>query len=175
MQTKPSRLGQAARFCVGGAAGVITYYTTLYCLTEYLGVWYVVSAVIGFILNTGLNFILQKFWTFRDKNTKAIRRQVMLYIAMTVSFLIGNTAFLYLMVQYLYMWYIGAQMILTVVISTLSFIVSGKIFKAVPIADNQSWPPPSGGGLFSLPNTLELIKLAHNAFSNQRDIAGNSL
>ncbi len=127
MQT--SRFKQAVRFCIAGAAGVIAYYAALYCLTEYLGVWYVASAVIGFILNTGLNFTLQKFWTFQNKETHLVRRQLMLYSLMTVSFLIGNTLFLYLMVQYLHMWYIGAQMILTVVISILSFIFSGKIFK----------------------------------------------
>ena len=130
MQTKTSRLGQVVRFCVAGAAGVIAYYTALYGLTEYFGVWYVTSAVIGFILNTGLNFTLQKLWTFQNKETQMVGRQLVLYVAMTVSFLIGNTASLYLMVQYLHMWYIGAQMILTVVISILSFFISGRIFKS---------------------------------------------
>src|SRR3989344_8522314 len=122
MQTKPPRLRQVVRFCIAGAAGVIAYYAALYGLTEYVGVWYVASAVIGFILNTGLNFTLQKFWTFQNKENKMVGRQLILYTTMTVSFLIGNTLFLYLMVQYLHMWYIGAQMILTVVFSILSFV-----------------------------------------------------
>lgn len=130
MQTKTSRLKQAVRFCIAGAAGVIAYYAALYGLTEYLGVWYIASAAIGFILNTGLNFTLQKLWTFQNKETQMVGRQLVLYVAMTVSFLVGNTVFLYLMVQYLHMWYIGAQMILTVVISILSFIISGRIFKS---------------------------------------------
>ena len=129
MQTKTSRLGQVVRFCVAGAAGVIAYYIALYGLTEYFGVWYVASAVIGFILNTGLNFTLQKFWTFQNKEKHMVGRQLVLDIAMTVSFLVGNALFLYLMVEYLHMWYIGAQVILTIVISVLSFIISGKIFK----------------------------------------------
>lgn len=123
------RFKQAVRFCIAGAAGVIAYYAALYGLTEYLGVWYVASAVIGFILNTGLNFTLQKFWTFQNKETGMVGRQLVLYVVMTICFLIGNTGFLYLMVQYLHMWYIGAQVILTVVISILSFIISGRIFK----------------------------------------------
>lgn len=96
MRTETSRLGQVVRFCVAGAAGVIAYYAALYGLTEYFGVWYVISAVIGFILNTGLNFTLQKFWTFQNKETHMVRRQLVLYVAMTVSFLVGNTVFLYL-------------------------------------------------------------------------------
>lgn len=129
MRTETSRLGQVVRFCVAGAAGVIAYYAALYGLTEYFGVWYVISAVIGFVLNTGLNFTLQKFWTFQNKETHMVGRQLVLYAAMTVSFLVGNTVFLYFMVEYLHMWYIGAQVILTAVISILSFIISGKIFK----------------------------------------------
>ncbi|MBI2640203.1 MAG: GtrA family protein [Candidatus Sungbacteria bacterium] len=128
MRTEASRLRQVVRFCVAGAAGVIAYYAALYGLTEYFGVWYVISTVIGFVLNTGLNFALQKFWTFQNKETRMVGRQLALYVAMTISFLIGNTVFLYLMVEYLYMWYIGAQVILTAVISVLSFIISGKIF-----------------------------------------------
>ncbi|OJI06764.1 hypothetical protein BK004_02215 [bacterium CG10_46_32] len=129
MRTETSRLRQVARFCVAGAAGVIAYYAALYGLTEYLGVWYVISAVIGFVLNTGLNFTLQKFWTFQNKETHLVGRQLALYAAMTVFFLVGNTVFLYLMVEYLHMWYIGAQVILTAVISVLSFIISGRIFR----------------------------------------------
>jgi len=132
MRTKTSRFGQVVRFCVAGAAGVIAYYTALYGLTEYLGVWYVLSAVIGFILNTGLNFTLQKFWTFRNKETHMVGRQLALYVVMMVSFLVGNAVFLYLMVEYLHMWYIAAQVILTAVISALSFIISGRIFSNTP-------------------------------------------
>ena len=129
MRTKTSRLKQVVRFCVVGAAGVIVYYAALYGFTEYLGVWYVASAVIGFILNTGLNFILQKFWTFQNKETHTVDRQIVLYVAMGVSLFAGNAIFLYLMVEYLHMWYIGAQMILTVVTSISSFFLSGRIFK----------------------------------------------
>lgn len=93
MQTKTSRLRQAVRFCIAGAAGVIAYYTALYGLTEYLGVWYIASAAIGFILNTGLNFTLQKLWTFQNKEMQMVGRQLVPYIAMTVSFLVGNTSF----------------------------------------------------------------------------------
>ena len=129
MRIQTSRLRQVVRFCIAGAAGVIAYYTALYGLTEYLGVWYVTSAMVGFTLNTGLNFILQKFWTFQNKEKHMVGRQLVLYIAMTISFLVGNALFLYLMVEYLHMWYIGAQVILTVGISILSFIISGRIFK----------------------------------------------
>ncbi len=129
MQAKTFHLGQVVRFCITGAACVIVYYAVLYGLTEYLGVWYVASTVIGFILSTGLGFTLKKFWVFQNKEIRMVGRQFVLYATMTISFLIGNAVFLYLMVQNLHMWYIKAQIILTLVISILSFIISGRIFK----------------------------------------------
>jgi putative flippase GtrA len=131
MQTKTSRFKQVVRFCVAGAAGLVAYYTALYALTEYFGVWYVISATLGFVLNTGLNFTFQKFWTFQNKETyHLVGRQLVLYVAMAASFLAGNSVFLYLMVELLHMWYITAQVILTMVISVLSFIISSKIFES---------------------------------------------
>ena len=126
MQT--SRFKQAARFCIAGAAGVIAYYAALYWLTEFFGVWYIASAIIGFILNTGLNFSLQKFWTFQNKETHRAGHQLVLYSLVTTSLLTLNALCLYCMVQYLHMWYIGAQVILTVVLTITSFFATKRIF-----------------------------------------------
>jgi len=140
MRNKTFDLGKVLRFIVAGAIGVIAYYATLYGLTEYLCVWYILSAVIGFVLNTGLNFVLQKFWTFQNKETHMVGRQLAQYVVMTIFFLICNTVFLYFLVEYIRMWYIGAQVILTILISCLSFIISGRIFtnkESCPTSQNR--------------------------------------
>jgi len=117
------------QYCLAGASGVIIYYAALYGLTEYFGVWYVVSAVVGFILNTGLSFVLQKFWTFQNKTKHKVGYQLVQYIIMKTLFLVANTAFLYLMVEYLRLWYMAAQVMLTVALTVVGFIVSNKIFR----------------------------------------------
>lgn len=129
MQTQLPLMKKIVRFCVSGAAGVVGYGVVLYGLTEYCGVWYVLSAVCGFFVNTGINFVLQKTWTFQNRDQGAVGRQLVLYFLMFVSFLVGNTVSLYLMVERLHMWYIEAQLIITIIISILSFIISGKIFR----------------------------------------------
>lgn len=128
MQTKSSRFWRVVRFCIAGAPGLLAYYAALYCLTEYLEVWYIASAGIGYVLNIGSNFALQKFWTFQNKGTETIRRQIVMYFVVSLSLLLGNTIFLYLLVKYLGMWYITAQMVLTVVSTILSFVSSLQIF-----------------------------------------------
>jgi len=124
-----ARVWQIIQYCLAGASGVIIYYAALYGLTEYLGVWYVVSAIIGFILNTGLSFVLQKFWTFQDKTSRKVGHQLAQYATMKTLFLVANTVLLYLMVEYLHLWYMAAQVMLTVLLTVVGFIVSNRIFR----------------------------------------------
>ncbi len=128
MQAKPPLFRQVMRFCIGGAAGVIASYIALYCLTEYLKIWYIVSAVIGFIVNRGLNFYIQRRWTFQNKDSESAPKQLVQYFTMAACFLIGNTALMYCLVNYLHLWYMGAQVILTIFFTILSFIISRRIF-----------------------------------------------
>jgi len=129
MQIETSGIRRILKFCISGIAGVSVYYLALYGLTEYLGFWYVASAMVAFVLNYGLNFILQRYWTFENKVADNVGRHLVLYSAMMLSFFAGNTMFLYIMVEYLQMWYMKAQVILTAIISILSFIFSGMIFR----------------------------------------------
>ncbi len=119
---------QVVRFCISGGAGVIVFYTTLWCLTEYLKVWYIASTIIGWFMNTAVNFVLQKFWAFQNKDTRIVHRQLVLYFGTSVCVFIANLRLLYLMVERWHMYYIVAQAILTVVFSILSFVVTKKIF-----------------------------------------------
>lgn len=129
MKTKSSDIQQVLRFCISGVIGVSTYYATLYCLTEYFGLWYIASACIGFVLNVTVSFLLQKIWTFKNKEKEQAGGQLLRYLAMSISFLVANALLLYAMVQYLHMWYIWAQMILTVILTVTSFFITSRIFK----------------------------------------------
>jgi len=66
------QLSQVMRFLGAGGPGALLYYLILYILTDVIGVWYMVSAVIASVANHSSNFVLQKFWTFEDKDTKDI-------------------------------------------------------------------------------------------------------
>ncbi len=123
------KLPQILRFLLGGAIGVVVYYVVLYVLTEMLGVWYVISAVCAFILNNGINFVIQKFWTFGSKDTRIIPKQLPMYFLMGVCILTANTILLYTLVEYAHLYYMVAQIILTMLLTTASFIVTKRIFK----------------------------------------------
>ena len=121
-------LSQAWKFGVGGGVGVLSGYATLYILTEFFGVWYPVSAVFALTLNYVLNFILHKFWAFENDDLKRIRRQAIKFVVMCISFLCANSLLLYVLVEYAHLRYLIAQIILTAIISFISYFITRKIF-----------------------------------------------
>jgi len=116
------------KFCVGGGLGVLTAYVTLYVLTEFMHVWYVASAVIAAILNYAVNFTMQKFWTFEDKDMTKVHKQAALYFTMGAVFMPTNAGLLYVLVEYLHVHYMLAQVILTILFSVASYFITHKIF-----------------------------------------------
>lgn len=117
------------RFCLGGIIGVSVYYIILYTLTEYAGVWYLFSSIIAYVFNYISNFFIQKFWTFKNKNTQKIPKQIFLYFVIAGVFFISNTMLLYIFVEYGKISYMHSQIILTIILSIASYFTTKKIFK----------------------------------------------
>ena len=126
---KNQRLRQIGKFCAGGVVGVSAFYISMYVLTEFLGVWYIISATIAWVLNWGCNFLMQKFWTFGNKDSKAVPKQLTAYFGMAIGFWLGGTVALYLLVEYGHLHYLVAQIIIMVITSMISYVVTSRIFK----------------------------------------------
>jgi len=117
------------RFCIGGGMGLGVYYVALYVLTEFANLWYPISAIIGSIFNYGISFLFQKYWTFKNKDSAMIPKQVTFYFLMSVSLTFANSILLYLLVEYANLKYLIAQVIITVILSVISYLVTKRIFK----------------------------------------------
>ncbi|MDP2684691.1 MAG: GtrA family protein [bacterium] len=120
---------QILRFSIAGSFGLILYYLTLYALTDLVGVWYLLSAIIASIVNYSSNFLLHKFWTFKNKNLQGVHRQIGKYLALSLSLVISNLGLLYILVEYFQLWYLGAQAILTIIGGMISFLIIRLIFR----------------------------------------------
>ena len=117
---------QLIRFLCAGAVGVSLSYITLYGLTEWFGVWYMLSAVLGFFVNLTSNFILQRNWTFKSRS-KNVGRQFVQYTILYGALFSTNLIVLYVFTEYVGLWYIAAQLIASVVCTIISFFSSRKI------------------------------------------------
>lgn len=62
-------LFKAGRFFTVGASGLFVNYAASYLLSSIIpNIWYIHATLFGVILSTTSNFILNKIWTFEDKN-----------------------------------------------------------------------------------------------------------
>lgn len=120
---------QLVRFGFSGGAGVVAGYITLYVLTEFAGLWYIFSAIFAGVVNGGINFFLEKFWTFKNNDKKAIYKQAGLYTVLRLALFGADVGLLYVLVEYVRMHYLVAQILITIILSLISFIVCRIIFK----------------------------------------------
>lgn len=115
------------RFITGGTVGVLIYFLILYTFTDLLELWYIFSSIVAFICNVLVNFIIHRFWTFKGKERKASRQLIQYFIFM-ISYQGINLLLLYLIVEYLALYYLMSQLIITTVFFVPSFLITRKIF-----------------------------------------------
>ena len=119
---------QIIRFLSAGGLGLALYYIALYVLTDVFKVWYLLSATIASVLNYSFNFLIHKFWTFQNKDVLKIYQQAGKYLALVICIIITNLLLLYVLVEYIHLWYIAAQVIVTIFLTIISYYVSRKIW-----------------------------------------------
>ena len=110
------------KYVISGCTGAFVNLATLFILTEFANIYYMVSAVIAFLVSLSVGFNLQKRWTFQDNNKKVFK-QVALYFVITSTNLLINMALLYFLVEKLDVWYMLAQVIIYGSLSVFSFIM----------------------------------------------------
>jgi len=130
-QEKGSRLSrfakQAAKYYAVGASGVLVNLGLLFYLTEYVGLWYFLSYTLAISASITSNFMLNKFWTFRDSINS--QRTIVMYVKFaSVSFLgmaiqLGSVYFL---VESLSVYYMLAALISISIAGAINFIINRR-------------------------------------------------
>ncbi|MEK7086979.1 MAG: GtrA family protein [Patescibacteria group bacterium] len=108
-------------FSGGTAFGVDFFF--LYIFTEWIGLHYLISVVIAFLVAVVVSFILQKFWTFKNNSKTDLRRQATIYITVAIINTGLNTLLVYLFVEYIGLHYLFGQFFSSGLIAFESFFV----------------------------------------------------
>ncbi len=136
-QIVPPRFAKLARYLFAGGTAAAVNLGSLFILTSILHVWYLTSAILAFLVAFVVSFILQKMWTFGDRNTDKIKSQAITYFIVTSCNLGLNTLSMYLLVDHFSIHYMLAQVITGVFIATESFFVYQKfVFHRKPITQS---------------------------------------
>ncbi len=118
------------RYLISGGTAAFFHLGTLFLIIEYTHLWYVYANMFAFGVGLSISFFLQKFWTFTGHAPGRVHHQVFQYTAMQLTSLGITTGGLYLLVEYLHMWYLLAEFLLVLGVAVGNFFISNTlIFK----------------------------------------------
>lgn len=130
-QEKGSRLSlfakQAAKYYAVGASGILVNLGLLFYLTEYVGLWYFLSYTLAISASITSNFILNKFWTFRDSINS--QRTIVMYVKFVSVSLLGMAIQLgtvYLLVESLSVYYMLAALVSISIAGAINFMINRR-------------------------------------------------
>lgn len=132
---KGDRLGRislfarhAFKYYLVGASGVIVNLGILFVLTEFVGLWYLLSSAIAIYVSITSNFLLNKTWTFRDTMMK--QRDFLMYGKFIGVSLVGmaiQLGFNYMFVEKLSVYYLIAALMSIMIASSVNFILNRRL------------------------------------------------
>ena len=116
---------QAAKYYAVGASGVLVNLGLLFYLTEYVSLWYFLSYALAISASITSNFILNKFWTFRDSINS--QRTIVMYVKFVGVSLLGMAIQLgtvYLLVESLAVYYMLAALVSICIAGVINFMIN---------------------------------------------------
>lgn len=123
------RLMKVVRFVVSGGMATLVNVVAIYLATEFLGLWYIVSATLAFVLAVATSFMLQKFWTFADHSTDRLPFQISTFLVIALWGLGLDLVVVYGMVEYLHIHYVLAQLVAGLLIAVQNYFAYAFLFK----------------------------------------------
>jgi putative flippase GtrA len=134
-----ARVGQYARLSLSGLAATGVNYGVLYLLLGILGTETLIAATTAFILSSSTNFVLQKYWAFRDMRRAVILRQLGAYAAVTIVMLAVNDATYYVLAELLRLNGFFTATVATALVSIIGLGAAWLIFR-----EHSEEPAPYG-------------------------------
>lgn len=119
------RYGKFIRFCIVGGSGVIVNIGLLYLLTEFGGLYYLLSSAIAIETSIITNFILNNYWTWKRKS-KGFFFRLAKFNLVSLMALVINMAILFALTEVVGIWYLVSNLIGIVVATIINFIVNDK-------------------------------------------------
>jgi putative flippase GtrA len=126
----PAKYAKVLRFLISGGSSATVNLTILYICTDIFHIWYVASAIIAFCISFVVSFTLQKWWTFADKTTDIVHRQLTAYLTIALINLSVGTLLLFAIVELTGLHYLAAQIIVQGMIAIMSFFIYSRVLFA---------------------------------------------
>lgn len=115
------------RYIISGGTAAASQILLTVFFTDIVGLWYLISTSIAFILAVVISFTLQKFWTFRHKETKGMHNQAFIYLVIALFGLATNDGLMYLFVSVVGLHYLPGQILSGAIIACVNYFLYAKL------------------------------------------------
>jgi putative flippase GtrA len=105
---------------VGGFAFIVDY-GTLYILKEYVGINYLLSAAIAFILGLAVNYLLSTLWVFPDSRLNNKMAEFIVFASIGLVGLLINEVIMYICCEVLTIHYMISKLCSTGIVFFWNF------------------------------------------------------
>ena len=118
---------QLVRSMIAGAVAFAADFSTLFILTEFFGIYYLVSAFISFIFGVTTVYILSVMFVFKTRAVKNKTMEFALFAAVGIVGLGLNQVFLWFFTERLHCYYLYSKVLATIIVFLWNFF-SRKFF-----------------------------------------------
>jgi len=115
-------LAEFIKFGIVGAINTAIHIAVLYILVEYFSVYYILASFLAFLVAVTHSFILNTLWTFKKNIRQETAFRYSKFFAISAIAAIINLSLLYLITEFLGIWYIASQLIATAFSLLINYI-----------------------------------------------------
>lgn len=116
-----STLIQLFRYTFVGGLAFIVDFSCLYLLTEFLGIYYLISAAIAFLLGLATNYTLSISWVFNKRRLRNRSIEFGIFTLIGIVGLILNEVFIWFFTEELFFYYLVSKIFSTIIIFFWNF------------------------------------------------------
>lgn len=118
---------QFFRYIFVGGISFIVDFSLLFALTNYLNLFYLVSAAIAFILGLITNYFLSVFWIFKKRKFKKRSHEFIIFAVIGIVGVFLNELIIWFFTDIVNLHYLISKIISTIIILSFNFFVRKKI------------------------------------------------
>ncbi len=112
---KNETLIQAVKYLFVGGACTCVDFLILYVLTECVGVYYIVSASISFLVGVVINYFMCTYWIFKKSVIKNAGLEFLFYVLISAVGLAINSGGIWLLTTYCGLYFMVSKLFATAI------------------------------------------------------------
>jgi len=114
---------QLFRYTFVGGFAFIFDFGSLYILTEYLNIYYLVSAAVAFLLGLSINYFLSVIWVFGKRSVKSKYVEFVIFALIGIFGLALNELIIWFFTEVVNIHYLYSKLISTALVYLWNFFI----------------------------------------------------